>query len=92
MPIYTYSCCDQITEQYRRMADRLHGPECPECGEPMRLKIVPTMVHVPSWDRYICPVTRELVTSERQRKRIMAEHDLMDANDFKPPKPKVEAA
>lgn len=34
--------------------------------------------------RYVCPVTRKPVTTQRQRQNIMAEHNLIDANDFKP--------
>ena len=85
MPIYTYKCCDETTTQYKRIADRMHGPECPACGITMQLKVVPTMVHVRQFDNYRCPVTRETVSTERQRRNIMAEHDLVDANDFTGP-------
>lgn len=42
------------------------------------------MVCIPGETRYVCPVTDAVVTSERQRRNIMAEHRLIDANDYKP--------
>ena len=42
------------------------------------------MVFVPDWSSYKCPVTDQVVSSERQRRNIMAEHRLADANDFTP--------
>ena len=33
-----------------------------------------------------CPVTGQIVTSYRQRANIMAEHNLVDANDLNPAK------
>lgn len=42
------------------------------------------IVHVPANLHYICPVTGEGVTNERQRRNIMAREGLVDANDFTP--------
>lgn len=83
MPLYTYKCC-VTKDHYSTIAARHHGPDCPECGETMRFVIVPPMVQVSSFDGYKCPITNEIVTTERQRREIMARHDLVDANDFKP--------
>jgi hypothetical protein len=52
----------------------------------MERLITGCMIFVPSDVAYKCPVTEQVVTSERQRKNIMAKHRLIDANDFPPEK------
>ena len=54
----------------------------------MAIKLTPVIGYMQRDCHYICPVTREPVTSNRQRSRIMAQHNLIDANDF-PLTPKV---
>ena len=82
MPIYTYGCdkCERVTDAYRPMAEREQGPEC--CGQPMKQRIVPPMI-APilgggSMPGYKCPVTDTFVTSRKQRREIMAEHNLIE--------------
>ncbi len=54
----------------------------------MRVKIQPVIGYVQKDCHYKCPVTGQAVMSNRQRNNIMAEHNLIDANDF-PLTPKV---
>lgn len=88
MPLYLYECsCGNKTEAFNRMDDR--HTAAPVCGRnathgQMPLKITPVLGYVQRDCHYICPVTRKEVTSNRQRQNIMREHDLVDANDFKP--------
>lgn len=50
----------------------------------MGIRLTAPLVHVAQDCHYVCPVTRQKVTSHRQRRRIMDENRLVDANDFKP--------
>lgn len=50
----------------------------------MRVEIQPNLGFVQRECHYKCPVTNRLVTSHATRRNIMAEHNLVDANDFKP--------
>jgi len=54
----------------------------------MDVKIQPVIGYVQRPADYLCPVTRQWVSSNRQRTNIMREHNLIDANDF-PLTPKV---
>jgi len=80
MPIYTYECksCKSITEQVNRIANMNDCPDCHACGgETKRITTAPMMVSVDNLESYQCPVTEQIVTSTRQKKRIEAEHDLV---------------
>lgn len=71
------------------MADRLTS--APVCGKnathgQMGVKIQPVIGYVQRDCHYKCPATGQMVTSNRQRKNIMREHNLIDANDFPPSK------
>lgn len=54
----------------------------------MPIKLSPNIGYVQGDCHYTCPVTRQQVTTNRQRRNIMARHNLIDANDF-PLTPKV---
>jgi putative FmdB family regulatory protein len=85
MPIYPFTCptCGASRDEFKRVADRdANPPEC--CGAAMARQITAPMVSVPAECRYKCPVTGEVVTSYRQRRNLMAQHNLVDANDFTP--------
>ncbi len=86
MPIYTYKCviCDRVTDQYNTIAERKSSPAC-ECGHATELVIMSTQI-APilgggDFQGYKCPVTDEWVTSRRQRRNIMAEHNLIETGD-----------
>ena len=79
MPTYTYKCevCEKTTDAIRKIADRANGPECHGV---MRQMIIPPMIapvlgggDMPG---YQCPITDQFVTSRKQRKEIMKEHNL----------------
>lgn len=85
MALYDYRCatCSAQQELFNRVADRDSGaPEC--CGAPMARQLAAPMVSVPRNCEYKCPVTGTVVTSYRQRDRVMKENNLADANDFTP--------
>lgn len=94
MPLYSYQCqkCERVEDAIRKVVDHAIGPDC--CGEPMRQKITAPML-APimgggNWAGYQCPVTGRFVTSRRERKNIMAEHDLVEAGDKRERKPRPE--
>lgn len=91
MPLYAYQCaeCGDATEAFNRMSERVTS--APVCGKnathgQMDVKIQPVIGYVQRDCHYRCPVTRKMVTSNRQRTNIMREHNLIDANDFPPSK------
>lgn len=90
MPIYPYKCenCGTSQDGFNRIAERdSNAPQC--CGKQTARQLSAPMVFVPDWSSYKCPVTDQIVSSERQRRNIMAEHRLVDANDL-PPKYVIE--
>lgn len=87
MPIYSYKCdqCGRAQDLFNRIDDRdANPPVC--CGEKAARQLTACMIFVPGDIAYKCPVTDQIVTSERQRHNIMREHRLIDANDFPPEK------
>jgi putative FmdB family regulatory protein len=85
MPIYEYRCaaCGATQDAFARIDDRdTSAPHC--CGQATARMLSAPMVSVPQNCEYKCPVTDQIVTSYRQRRNIMAEHNLRDANDLKP--------
>jgi putative FmdB family regulatory protein len=84
MPIYAYRCpeCGASQDAFNRVSER-HA-NAPECHGPMQVEIQPNLGFVQRDCHYKCPVTDQLVTSHATRRNIMAEHNLVDANDFKP--------
>lgn len=84
MPIYDYLCpeCGAERELFNRVSER--RTNAPDCHGPMDIKLSANLGYVQRECRYECPVTGKVVTSHRERRNVMAEHDLVDANDFKP--------
>lgn len=85
MPLYPYRCetCGQSQDAFNRVDDRdANAPAC--CGAPTVRQLSAPMVNVPANCAYQCPVTGQVVTSYRQRDRVMKENRLVDANDFTP--------
>lgn len=86
MPLYDYRCSHcaaERTDVFNRMREsESNAPVC--CGAPMGIVIQIPMVAVQPEAHYVCPATRQKVTSWRQRRNLFAEHRLMDANDFPP--------
>lgn len=49
----------------------------------MEIELTPVMGYLQRDCNYTCPVTGEIVTSQRKRNYIMESHDLRDANDYR---------
>ena len=81
MPVYTYECfvCQKREDAYRSIADRYLGPDC---HGRMNKIIVPPMLQPiiggGNFPGYKCPVTDQWVTSRKQRRNIVAEHNLIE--------------
>lgn len=89
MPLYSYRCerCEDETEAFNRVAERhTHAPVCGKNAThgQMGIKLNPNLGYVQGDCHYICPMTKQQVTSHRQRNYIMKERNVIDANDFKP--------
>jgi len=86
MMLYEYRCdqCGNELEAIRKIDDRHLGPVCPTCGETATL-VIRTAPHgyVDNMKEYVCPVTKEPITTRRQRNYSMEKNDLADANDYK---------
>lgn len=86
MPIYEYRCnvCGNSQDAFRSVADRDILPVC--CHEEAQRQLSAPMIGISAkpFQSYKCPVTDKIVDSERQRRNIMAEHRLIDANDCPP--------
>lgn len=83
MPLYEFKCetCKKHRDVLRRMADSsLPGPEC--CGRATARVYTPQLINVGEDIRYRCPVTGQDIQSDRQRKRVLDEHGLVDARDY----------
>lgn len=96
--IYTYECtaCRRTQEKVRRVANRRDPVDC-DCGAPAKLKITPVAVNTAgcTFDSFQAHgiAGRPVITSERQRKEMMARHELLDARDvIEPPTVEEEAA
>lgn len=83
MPVYDYKCieCGASKDAFRSIADRENAPEC-DCGGKMQKMITPTQVGLVmggyAMPGYKCPVSGEYVTSRKQRREIMARHNLVE--------------
>jgi putative FmdB family regulatory protein len=84
MPIYAYRCpeCGASLDAFNRVSDR-HS-SAPHCHGPMEVEIQPNLGFVQRGCHYECPITGKPITTHAQRRNVMAEHNLVDANDFKP--------
>ncbi len=89
MPLYSYLCenCDKLTDQYNTVDNRAIGPVC-GCGSTTKLSIQPTQIQPVlgggDFPGYKCPVTDKYITSRKERRNIMAEHNLIETGDRKP--------
>ena len=84
MPIYAYICheCGAEREGFNRVSER--RTNAPDCHGPMDIRLTPNIGFVQRECHYECPITGQPITTHRQRANVMAEHDVVDANDFKP--------
>lgn len=89
--IYTYQCteCGARQEKSRKVAHRHASVTC-DCGGYANLAITPVAINTSgcTFDAFQAHgvAGRPVVTNERQRKEMMAKHDLLDANEtFTPP-------
>lgn len=84
MRIYEYKCheCGAELEAANTIDERrTNAPLC--CGVQTTIEIrTPPRGYVDNMEEYFCPVTRQGVTTRRQRNEIMAREGLVDANDF----------
>lgn len=84
MPLYTFKCqeCDHVQDAMRSLSERENSPFCEECGSKTRQIIVPVQIAPVlgggDFPGYKCPITDEFVTSRRQRRNIIAEHNLIE--------------
>jgi putative FmdB family regulatory protein len=85
LPLYTYACpkCGTETTEFNTVANRAVGPMC--CGSVTEKTLSAANLGVVlgggSFQGYKCPVTDQWVTSRKQRRNIMAEHNLIEAGD-----------
>lgn len=85
MPIYEFRCTSCDSTETKICSIREHGkpgfrPVC--CESEMVQLIYPVHGHVRKSPHYICPATKEQVTSWRQRANLFDKHDLMDVSDM----------
>lgn len=59
-------------------------PHC--CGDLMQRQIQPVYGYVQAETHYKCPVTRQGITTRKQRIESFARHNLRDASDMDPAK------
>ena len=87
MPTYTFRCpaCGTVRETFARVSEKeASTPNC--CGQRSETLLQPSYGYVQSQCHYRCPVTREGVTSWKQRNEIMKRKNLMDMSDMNPAK------
>lgn len=92
--LYDYQCkqCQAETEAINTVAERnTNAPVC--CGQHMEIIIKSApMGYMGRTIDYICPVTNQHVSSKRQRRNIMAEHNLKPAHELMQSKAQRDAA
>lgn len=83
MPIYAYRCteCGAERDQFNRIAERhTNAPTC--CDRGMDVKLCANLGHVQESFAAECPVTGQIITTHRQRRRVMDEHGLVDQREL----------
>lgn len=83
MPIYTYKCpiCDKQKDQYNTIAGRHNGPMCCEVMEQLIVPVnIQPVLGGGDFPGYYCVVTDKFVTSRRERRNIMAKHNLVETS------------
>lgn len=86
MPIYAFRCatCGSDQDQFARVDDRdASPPQC--CGASMARQMTAPMVSVPTAEGYKCPMSGEVVTSNRRRKYLMEANNVVDAREYSGP-------
>ena len=81
MPTYVFRCptCEAVQEQFCRVSEM--EANRPTCHGPMQTVIQAVAGFVQMECHYRCPVTRQGVTSWKQRKEIFAAKNLSDGSD-----------
>ena len=82
MPLYSYKCktCQTPTTKINKIADHING--APWCCDTQMVQTITaeTMGLKPMgakhFDNYLCPVSEQVVTSEKQRHNIESEHEI----------------
>jgi len=80
MPLYTYECPNgHRFDRFLKLKDYLTEQTC-DCGAEAKKLILPTMINcdMQPWDRYISPVSGKPITSYKERREDMKEHDCVD--------------
>lgn len=83
MPIYPFQCpsCGRSEDKFARVDDRdANPPSC--CGAAMSRQITAPMVSVAADVGYQCPMSGEVVSSNRRRKYLMEKNGVVDARDY----------
>ncbi len=82
MPTYEYKCrdCGEYTKKVNRIAQRKNlTPKC-QCGGATDFRISMPMINSVSameFNNYQCPVTDQIVTSQKQKREIEAANGLI---------------
>jgi len=87
MPTYVYECfhCERGEEVFCKMSDMDdRTPFC--CGDRMQRIIQPVYGYVQGECHYVCPVTKQGISSWKERRESFARHGLIDASDVDPAK------
>jgi putative FmdB family regulatory protein len=82
VPTYTFRCpaCGTVRETFASVTEKeASTPSC--CGQKSETVIQPSYGYVQSQCHYRCPVTREGVTTWKQRREIFARNNLTDMSD-----------
>ena len=82
MPLYSYTCktCNKDKTKINKIADHKSG--APFCCDNQMIQTITaeTMGLKPMgakhFDNYECPVSEQIVTSEKQRRNIEAQHEI----------------
>jgi putative FmdB family regulatory protein len=83
MPIYVYECAEgHRKEEIRKISERENAPQC-DCGHSMRMVITPVNINGAFLGSaknpgYKCPITEQWVSSKKQRRNIMAQHNVIE--------------
>lgn len=80
MPTYEYKCldCGEYITRYNSVdARRINTPKC-QCGGNTEFKIsMPMIASAARFENYKCPVTGDIVTSQKKKKYIEDKNDLI---------------
>lgn len=93
MPIYTYRCDahDIERDKINTIANHKNGPDCPECGEPMRQKLTPPIPSVVThFKSFESPIDGKVINSDRQLKNELRKHDCVIADKGRRETPRTD--